>query len=90
MYSQCSPSKDEERVASSKGDGENGFKPKGDRKTTAQAPKDTMFHVDYTDTEIKDVIKDFSERWGLNVLIDPKISGKITIIAPKPVTRDAA
>jgi len=70
--------------------GPNGLKDAGSRKVTKEYPSTATFHVDYDNVEIKQVITDFSERYGLNVLVDPKISGKVTIISPKPVTRDAA
>ncbi len=66
------------------------LKAAGERKTTPLAPDSTRLHVDYDNAEIKDVIKDFAERYGLNVLIDPKISGKVTIISPVPVLRGDA
>lgn len=59
----------------------------GDRKTTEEAPDTTTMHVDYDNVEIKDVIKHFAETYRLNVLVDPKISGKVTIISPVPVLR---
>lgn len=71
-------------------DGDSGLVEPGQRKVVAQAPQSTKLHVEYEDVEIKDVIKDFSERWGLNVLVDPKISGKVTIYSPVPVERDLA
>ncbi|MCO4771713.1 MAG: type II secretion system secretin GspD [Deltaproteobacteria bacterium] len=69
---------------------ESGFKEPGTRKVVPEAPNATMFHVEYDNVEIKDVVRDFAERWGLNVLIDPKISGKVTIISPKLVSKSHA
>jgi len=60
------------------------------RKTLPPFDKTVLIHIDYDNAEIKDVIKDFAEKTGRNFLIDPKISGKITIIAPKPVSIDEA
>ena len=62
----------------------------GERKVVAPPPGDVLLHIDYDGTEIKDVIKDFSEKTGHNFLIDPKISGKVTIIAPRPVSSEDA
>jgi general secretion pathway protein D len=60
------------------------------RKTLPPFDANVLIHIDYDSAEIKDVIKDFAEKTGRNFLIDPKISGKITIIAPKPVSIDEA
>ena len=62
----------------------------GDRKVLTQAPEDVFLHIDYDGTEIKEVIKHFSEQTGYNFLIDSKISGKVTIIAPRPVSKSDA
>ena len=66
------------------------FKAAGDRKVLTSAPETTLLHIDYDAVEIKEVIKHFSEQTGHNFLIDPKISGKVTIIAPRPVTKEDA
>jgi general secretion pathway protein D len=60
--------------------------PPAERKQIQRPPPDALIHIDYDKAELKDVIKDFAERTGRNFLIDPKISGQITIIAPQPVT----
>ena len=60
------------------------------RKTLPPFDSNVLIHIDYDSAEIKDVIKDFAEKTGRNFLIDPKISGKVTIIAPKPVSIDEA
>lgn len=60
------------------------------RKTLPPFDTNVLIHIDYDNAEIKDVIKDFAEKTGRNFLIDPKISGKVTIIAPKPVSIDEA
>ena len=62
-------------------------KKQGERKTLDPAPENVLLHIDYDGTEIKEVIKHFSEQTGYNFLIDPKISGKVTIIAPRPVSK---
>ncbi len=79
--------KKDDSPGKSDSEGKDSLKAAGDRKTTKSSPDDTRLHVDYDNAEIKDVVKDFAERWGLNVLIDPKISGKVTIISPVPVLR---
>ncbi len=60
------------------------------RKTLPPFDANVLIHIDYDNAEIKDVIKDFAEKTGRNFLIDPKIAGKVTIIAPKPVSIDEA
>jgi len=70
---------------------EDGAKKKDEpRKVLPAFDKDVRIHIDYDGTDIKDVIKDFAEKTGRNFLIDPKIKGKITIIAPNPVSIDEA
>ena len=60
------------------------------RKTLPPFDANVLIHIDYDNADIKDVIKDFAEKTGRNFLIDPKIAGKITIIAPKPVSINEA
>ena len=53
-------------------------------------PQDVQINIDYDNVDIKDVIKDFSRKTGRNFLIDPKLSGKITIHAPLAVSMEDA
>jgi general secretion pathway protein D len=53
-------------------------------------PTDIRVNLDYDNVDIKDVIKDFSRKTGRNFLIDPKISGKITVHAPLAVPMEDA
>jgi general secretion pathway protein D len=62
----------------------------GPRKTLPPFDPTVLIHIDYDAADIKDVIKDFAEKTGRNFLIDPKISGKVTIIAPQPVSIEEA
>lgn len=56
------------------------------RKSPVQPlPGDVRINIEYDNVEIKDIIKDFSRKTGRNFLIDPKISGKITVLAPLAV-----
>lgn len=82
--------KDESAGSSSTSTGESGIKAPGERKVLKEAPNNTLFHIEYKDVDIKDVVIDFSERWKINVLIDPKLSGKVTILSPNLVSRNDA
>jgi general secretion pathway protein D len=56
----------------------------------APFPPNMKFSLDYDNVELKDLVKDFAEKTQRNFLVDPKISGKITIISPVMVTLDEA
>jgi len=60
------------------------------RKTVEPIPGDVKINIDYDDVDIKEIIKDFAHKTGRNFLVDGKISGKITIHAPRAVTVDDA
>ena len=60
------------------------------RKTVEPLPGDVKINIDYNEVEIKEIIKDFAHKTGRNFLVDGKISGKITIHAPRAVTVDEA
>ena len=47
---------------------------------------DIIDSFDYPNANIQDVLKAISELTGKNFIIDPKLSGKISIIAPTPIT----
>jgi general secretion pathway protein D len=59
-------------------------------KSVKAIPDDTMVWVNYDNAELKDVIKDMAEKTHRNFLVDPKISGKITLISPQQVTMKTA
>ena len=60
------------------------------RRTVEPIPGDVRINIDYNDVEIKEIIKDFAHKTGRNFLVDGKISGKVTIHAPRAVTVDEA
>ena len=60
------------------------------RRVVEPLPGDVRINIDYDDVEIKDIIKDFAHKTGRNFLVDGKISGKITIHAPRAVSVDEA
>ena len=64
----------------------------GDRpeKSVPEIPGETLVWVNYDNAELKDVVKDMAEKTGRNFLIDPKLSGKITLISPRQVTMKTA
>ncbi len=45
-----------------------------------------LVHLDFTDVEIRDVVKAVSKITGKNFVLDDRVRGKITIISPEPVT----
>ncbi len=49
-------------------------------------PKSAKVNIDFVDTDIKDVVKYFSELTQRNFIIGKSLSGKITIMSPEPVT----
>ena len=59
-------------------------------KSVPVIPDTTEVWINYDNAELKDVVKDMAEKTGRNFLIDPKISGKITIISPRKVTMKTA
>ena len=59
-------------------------------KSVPVIPDSTEVWINYDNAELKDVVKDMAEKTGRNFLIDPKISGKITIISPRKVTMKTA
>jgi general secretion pathway protein D len=56
------------------------------RETSAKA----TVHLNFKDADILQIINLMSELTGKNFLIDDKVRGKVTIIAPRPVSLDEA
>src|SRR5262249_47701917 len=46
--------------------------------------------LNFRDVDIRQMISLMSELTGKNFLVDDKVRGKVTLIAPQPVTRDEA
>jgi len=59
-------------------------------KSVDPIPEDKLVWINFDNAELKDVVKNMAEVTGRNFLIDPKISGKITIISPRQVTMKTA
>jgi general secretion pathway protein D len=51
---------------------------------------DSMIHLNFRDADIIQIINLMSELTGKNFLVDDKVKGKVTIIAPKPVSLEEA
>ncbi len=69
------------------GDGQWSTEASVDRRgITTPPPRDTLVNIDFVETELKDVVKYFAELTGRNFILADKLSGKITIISPTPVT----
>src|SRR5262249_50311561 len=47
-------------------------------------------HLNFRDVDIRQMIALMSELTGKNFLVDDKVQGKVTLIAPQPVTREEA
>jgi general secretion pathway protein D len=51
---------------------------------------DSVIHLNFRDADILQIVNLMSELTGKNFLVDDKVKGKVTIIAPKPVSLDEA
>jgi general secretion pathway protein D len=63
----------------------------GEATTTRQpargsAASEATIHLNFRDADLMQIINLMSELTGKNFLVDDKVRGKVTIIAPKPVT----
>ena len=47
---------------------------------------DKIKSFDYPNAEIADIVKVMSQLTGLNFIVDPKVTGKVSIIAPSEIT----
>jgi general secretion pathway protein D len=63
--------------------------PLGPQNAFAAKPGDTV-SMDFVNVDINVVVKYISELTGKNFIIDEKVSGKVTIISPKPVSKKEA
>jgi len=57
---------------------------------TAAAPTKEGISLDFKDVELPELIRVISEMTGRNFLFDESLKGKVTIISPRPMTKDEA
>jgi general secretion pathway protein D len=55
----------------------------------ARAPADEQVTINFVNADIQAVIKAVSEITGRNILIDPRVTGTVNIVAPTPVPRSS-
>jgi len=60
------------------------------RPGTGDRARDETVHLNFRDVDILQMITLMSELTGRNFLVDDKVRGRITLIAPQPVTRTEA
>jgi len=87
------PEEEDDEPEPWRGDGDSPAQPdpaQPARRTVEPLPGDVKINIDYDDVEIKAIVKDFAHKTGRNFLVDGKISGKITIHAPRAVSVDEA
>src|SRR5688572_29239241 len=58
--------------------------------TQGKSGADNLIHLNFREADILQIINLMSELTGKNFLIDDKVKGKVSIIAPKPVSLDEA
>jgi general secretion pathway protein D len=75
------------KKAAQRGAGQDGSQA-GQRE--ARGGTDGTIHLNFRNADILQIINLMSELTGKNFLVDDKVRGKITIIAPKPVTLEEA
>lgn len=61
----------------------------GDVSATSSSGEE-LVRLNVQDADIRDIIKQISLATGRNFILDDGVKGKITIISPKPVTKDEA
>ena len=57
---------------------------------TRKSATDGVIHLNFRDADLLQIINLMSELTGKNFLVDDKVKGKVTIIAPKPVSLEEA
>jgi general secretion pathway protein D len=55
-----------------------------------QAGGTATIHLNFQDTDIREVITLMSEITGKNFLVDEQVRGKVTMVAPKPMSVEEA
>jgi general secretion pathway protein D len=64
--------------------------PDGRLPGSADRAHEGTIHLNFRDVDIRQMISLMSELTGKNFLVDDKVRGKVTLIAPQPVTREEA
>ena len=64
--------------------------PDGSRPGSGARAHEGTIHLNFRDVDIRQMISLMSELTGKNFLVDDKVRGKVTLIAPQPVTREEA
>jgi type II secretory pathway component GspD/PulD (secretin) len=67
-----------------------GKRPDGSRPVSGDRAHEGTIHLNFRDVDILQMITLMSELTGKNFLVDDKVRGKVTLIAPQPVTRAEA
>ncbi len=82
--------KDEDADDDTAEEEEEDKEPGADKKTERTFPtlndKERTVAIDFTDTDIKQIVKIMSEMTGENFMVDKSVSGTVTIISPTQVT----
>ena len=62
----------------------------GNRPVAGDRAREGTIHLNFRNVDILQMITLMSELTGMNFLVDDKVRGHITLIAPQPVTRAEA
>ena len=57
--------------------------------TGKKATDEVMLKQNFQDVELKTVIEAVAKLTGRNYIIDPRVKGKVTLIAPKPMSPES-
>ena len=81
-----------EEAPATKKAAQRGAAPEGSQagQRAARGETDGTIHLNFRNADILQIINLMSELTGKNFLVDDKVRGKVTIIAPKPVTLEEA
>jgi general secretion pathway protein D len=58
----------------------------GNRAASTDRPPERTIQMNFRDADVRQIITLISELTGKNFLVDDKVRGKVTLIAPQPVT----
>ena len=56
----------------------------------AEAAADEKVRINFRDADIRSVIESVAEITGKSFVLDPRVKGKVTIIAPEAIDADSA